>query len=60
MHLEKIKRTIIRENVEQRFRLRFVKQKAVIEPSELVRRQRDNEIQLRPGKDANDGKGAWP
>ena len=60
MHFEKIKRAIIRESVEQRFRLRFVKKKAIIEPGELVRRQRDNEIELRPGEDANDGEGMWP
>ena len=60
VHLEKIKCVIVRENVEQRFRLRFVKKKAVIEPGELVRRQRDNEIELRPGEDTNDGKGMWP
>ena len=60
MHFEKIKRSIVRENVEQRFRLRFVQKKAVIEPGERVRRQRDNEIELRPGEDANDGKGMRP
>ena len=60
MHLEKIKRVVVRENVEQRFRLRFVKQKAVIDPGDLVRRQRGNEIELRPGKDADDGKGTGP
>ena len=60
MHFEKIKRVVVRENVEQRFRLRFVKQKAVIDPGDLVRRQRDNEIDLRPGEDTNDGEGMWP
>src|SRR5438270_13112413 len=60
MHFEKVERTIIRKNVEQCFRFRFVKKKAVIEAGELVRRQRDNEIELRPSEDTNDGKGAWP
>jgi hypothetical protein len=60
VHLEKIKRAIIRESVKQCFRLRFVKKKTIIEPGELVRRQRDNEIQLRPGEDTNDGEGMWP
>jgi len=60
VHLEKIKRAVVRENVEQRFRLRFVQEKTVIESGELVRRQRDNEIKLRPVKDADDRNGAWP
>jgi len=59
MHFEKINRAIVRENVEQCFRLRFMKKKAVIEPGELVRRQRDNEVKFCPGEDTNDGKGAW-
>src|SRR5207237_9731870 len=37
VHFEKIKRVVVRENVEQRFRLRFVKQKSVIDLADHVR-----------------------
>jgi len=44
VHFEEVERAIIRKNIKEGFRFRFVKKKTVIESGETVGRERDDEV----------------
>ena len=60
VHFEEVKRAIIRKNIKEGFRFRFVKKKTVIEPGQAVGDKGDDEVKFGPKKDPNDGECARP
>jgi hypothetical protein len=59
VHFEEIERAIIRKNIKERFRFRFVKQKTVIEAGKAVGGEGDDKVKFGPKKDTDDGEGVW-
>src|SRR6476620_1150129 len=57
VHFEEVERAIIRKNIKEGFRFRFMKKKTVIEPGEAVGGERDDEVKFGPKKDTDDGEG---
>src|SRR5438876_11828465 len=59
VHFEEIERAIIRKNIKEGFRFRFVKEKTVIEAGEMIGCERDDEVKFGPEKDANNSESVW-
>ena len=59
VHFEEVERAIIRKNIKEGFRFRFVKEKTVIEAGEMIGCERDDEVKFGPEKDANNGESVW-